>query len=44
MTRKLRWEKTIMRNCVILSDIYTLGVDKQAQIFSQLNRKYDWAI
>ena len=24
ITRKLRWEKTNMRNCFILSDIYTL--------------------
>ena len=31
-----------MRNCDILSDIYTLGLDKQAQIVGQLNRKYDW--
>ena len=37
-------KKTNMRNCVLLSDIYTLGVDEQAQIVSQLNRKYDWTI
>ena len=34
-------EKTNMRDCVLLFDIYTLGVDKQAQIVSQLNRKSD---